>query len=351
MMRHSLQRSSLVLAIQALLAMAPECLISAELSQPATWQAPTAREVYAQIKPWIAATAANANRRAKAEALWSGDAVDRTEDLFERVLDTVVILDKQAADFIRKCRSGEANDLAELSLEILDDPARPDFVLSHLRLLYAQSLASHQLYDEAGDQLSRLEVGMVADPASLLFYQAAIQFRLRQKDKALAILRRLLENETSLPLRFASVARLMEADLQAFEPDSLDEVARLMDSVRVRLGHGRAGKKVRQEEDEVIAKLDKMIDEMEKQRQQSQSAGAANGIQSNQPARDSQLAGGRGQGDVDQKPQGDDTDWGDLPDQAREEALQHVGKDYPSHYRDIIEEYFRTLAREEGREE
>ena len=49
--------------------------------------------------------------------------------------------------------------------------------------------------------------------------------------------------------------------------DSLDEIARMMDDIRRRLALARAGKVVRDEEDEVIAKLEKMIDEMEKQRQ------------------------------------------------------------------------------------
>ncbi len=40
------------------------------------------------------------------------------------------------------------------------------------------------------------------------------------------------------------------------------------------------------------------------------------------------------------------TDWGNLPPKEREEALQQLGKDLPSHYRDVIEEYFRKLARD-----
>ena len=38
--------------------------------------------------------------------------------------------------------------------------------------------------------------------------------------------------------------------------------------------------------------------------------------------------------------------WGDLPPKEREEALQQMGRDFPAHYRDAIEEYFRKLATE-----
>ena len=34
--------------------------------------------------------------------------------------------------------------------------------------------------------------------------------------------------------------------------------------------------------------------------------------------------------------------------QAREEALQQIGKDFPSQYRDVVEQYFRKLAAEKA---
>ncbi len=57
-------------------------------------------------------------------------------------------------------------------------------------------------------------------------------------------------------------------------------------------------------------------------------------------------AGGTGPGDVAPKQLGTETDWGNLPPKQREEALQQLSKDLPSHYRDVIEEYFRKLARD-----
>jgi hypothetical protein len=37
-----------------------------------------------------------------------------------------------------------------------------------------------------------------------------------------------------------------------------------------------------------------------------------------------------------------------MPDKDRERALQEVGREFPSHYREVIEEYFRRLAAEES---
>jgi hypothetical protein len=49
---------------------------------------------------------------------------------------------------------------------------------------------------------------------------------------------------------------------------------------------------------------------------------------------------------VDQKPTGKTAGWGNLPPKEREEALQQMSKDLPAHYRELIEEYFRKLARD-----
>ncbi len=56
--------------------------------------------------------------------------------------------------------------------------------------------------------------------------------------------------------------------------------------------------------------------------------------------------GGKGPGKVDPKSIGTKAGWGNLPPKERQEALQQIGKDLPAHYREVIEEYFRKLARE-----
>jgi len=99
----------------------------------------------------------------------------------------------------------------------------------------------------------------------------------------------------------------------------------------------------------VIASLDKLIEEIEKQQQQQQQQGAGGGRSAppSQAMPDSRIAGAKGPGNVDRKNLGRTAGWGDLPAKDREEALQQIGKDFPAHYRDIIEQYFRKLATED----
>ena len=60
--------------------------------------------------------------------------------------------------------------------------------------------------------------------------------------------------------------------------------------------------------------------------------------------------GGLGAGEVTKKNIGSKSGWGDMPPKDREDALQHIGQEFPSHCRDIVEQYFRRLATEEGTE-
>ena len=211
---------------------------------------------------------------------------------------------------------------------------------NNLRLLFGRWLARERLYDEALEQLAGMSTGDVADPASLLFYQSVVYHRLLKKDEALAAIEQLLGG-TQVPLRYRTVAELMKADIEPLEDESLDHIARRMDDVRRRLDLGRAGKKVLAVEDGVIESLDKLIKKMEEQRQQQQGGGGGGG---GKPAEDSRILGGTGPGNVTKKKIGDKTSWGDLPPKQRREAMQQISKDYPPHYREIIEQYFKRLA-------
>jgi hypothetical protein len=170
-----------------------------------------------------------------------------------------------------------------------------------------------------------------------------------QPDRADTALSQLLERQAELPTRYQKLADLMRKDLSGLEDESLDHISRRMEDVRRRLAQGRSGERVQGVENGVIESLDKLIKKIEDQMQQSQcNAGAAGGQPSGTPMQDSQIAELKGPGKVDQKDIGRRAGWGNLPDKDREKALQDIGREFPSHYREVIEEYFRRLASEES---
>lgn len=319
-----------------------------DLKQKATWSQPTLEQAKARVDQWLAAEKLDEVAKAKVETLWTA-AAGQPEgvDLLERVAATATVVNPNVQPLVTLCHGTEPM-FAAPKFAFLADEKTPAWIRSHLKLLLARSLTQRNLMDEALEQMADLKVEDVVDPTSLLFYQAVCHHRLLDKEKCLPALAKLMENKGSLPRRFETVAALMEADLAPLKPDSLDEVARLMDDVERRLGLHRAGKVVRKEEDDVIAKLDKMIEEMEKAAAAAAAAaaGSSGGSQPNAPMQDSMPGGGSGPGDVEQKRIGARAGWGNLPPKERQEALQQISKGLPSHYRDVIEEYFRKLARD-----
>ena len=238
---------------------------------------------------------------------------------------------------------------------VADEKLDP-FVRNNLRLLLGRWLAQDRYYDESLAQLagiaagrrggSRVAVVLSGGRPSLAVYERRTGPRQSAK---------LFERRDELPRRYATMAMLMQADLAMLKDESLDHVSRRMNDITRRLDFGRAGKKMQGVENGVIASLDKMIEELEKQKQgdggggggDGQGGGPAGGIRSSGPAADSNIAQGKGPGNIDRKTIGSSSGWGDLPAKEREEALQQIGKDFPSHYRDIIESYFRKIAESE----
>ena len=125
-----------------------------------------------------------------------------------------------------------------------------------------------------------------------------------------------------------------------------------MRDVERRLDLGRAGKRVREEEQEIVDKLEKLIDKAEQQLQEQQQQQQQQRQQQQQNERqrqameESQLGSERGPGDVDRKDQGERSNWGNLPPAERQESLQRLTEKLPSHYRSVIEGSFRQLAKD-----
>lgn len=325
---------------------------AAQLSSAASWSAPTPQEIKSQLDPWLASQSLNDEQKQQIDVLWaaSGEGLS-SSDLLDQLSATLAVANADAAALVKFCQQPRATAVLP-SFAILADESQPTLVRSNLRLVYGRWLAQHDMHEEALAQLEGLAPNDVADPASLLFFSSVCHHRLRNKETCLPLIAQLMENEAEVPRRFREVAQLMQADLEPLKPDTLDEVARLMDSIRRRLDLARVGKRVREEEEQVISKLDKMIDDLEKQRQQMQQAQASpsDGKSPATPLEESRAAGMRGKGDVDPKKLEDNGRWRDLPPKDRHEALQQISKELPAHYREAIEEYFRKLARESENE-
>jgi hypothetical protein len=335
--------------LAALLCLAPAAHALDEFGPRPTWRAPRAADVREQVIAWLDHEKIEADARAKILALWpEGEEAADAGVLLDRLAESFALADPEVKKLVELC-GGPRRQWILPDFPRLTDPSRPEFERANLRLYSGRWLAQVRLYDEALAMLDGLEPLQVVDPAGLLFYQTILNQRLLNIEAGRQYALRLLEREDELPDRYQYLARLIREDLQGLEKDSLDHISRRMGDVQRRLELGRAGKKVRIEEDGVIAALDKLIEKLEKQRQQQQQlASSSGGRQSNRPAEESRIMGGKGPGKVEKKDIGSGSGWGDLPPKQREEALQQIGQEFPSHYRDAIEQYFRQIAGEEA---
>jgi len=332
-----------------------------EFGAQATWSAPSVAEARAQVFKWLDERKPADDVRAQVEKLWPADEKSPADnaEILDRVGATIVLVEPAAKDLVEFCATHREQILVPEFAVLKDEKLHP-FVRNNLRLLLGRWLAQEKYYDESLGHIGKLEPADVVDPASLLFYQSVNHHWFLDKKEGMKTIGKLFERREELPRRYATMAMLMQADLSTLKDESLDHIARRMNDVTRRLDFGRAGKKVQGVENGVIASLDKLIEELEQQAQSAAAAaaqgqgqgqngqrGPAQGIRSQNPASDSTPATGKGPGNVNKKGIGSKSGWGDLPAKEREEALQQIGKDFPSHYREIVESYFRKIAESE----
>lgn len=325
--------------------------VRAEITFEATWESPSYQVVREQMLSWLRDAELAPSDEASVRKLWPAQPPDE--------LTPGQILDLAAASFA--AASPDAAKLVALCNNAYQGPTVPDtqwladaeaspLVQRNLRLYYARWLAQYGLYDEVLHQLADLRPEEVIDPASLLFYQMAAYHQLVRPDEARSAMVQLMEREATLPRRFQQVAQLVERDLAGLEDESLDHIARRMHDIRRRLAYGRAGAQVQDIEQGVLDSLDKKINDLEEQQKQQQaaaSAGSSGGAQQpSQGMQDSKIAELKAPMKVDRRDIGNKSGWGDLPPKERERALQQIGREFPAHYRELVEQYFRELASE-----
>jgi hypothetical protein len=312
-----------------------------------TWHPPKVPEVKTQVVAWLEQSTIDSAVRAKALTIVNSISDQATgSDLLDRMAEVFAVVDPKVAQLVEICSRARSRMVLPTFAWMTDSKTAP-LVAANMRLYYGRWLVQGQWFEEALEQLGGLKTSEVVAPAELLFYQGVTYHRMLNKAEGLKVIGQLIDGAEASPRRYIAVAYLLQADLNSLEEETLDHIARRMEDVQRRLDLGRAGPKVRKVEDGVIESLDKMIKKIEDE-QDKQNQSQAHSLQSSKPADVSRPAGGNAPGNVAKKDIGHKSGWGDLPPKEREEALQQMGRDFPPHYRDAIEEYFRKLAAEQN---
>lgn len=320
---------------------------SDELAQEASWKLPSQDTISDAFKKWgtessVPAEVADDIQQLIVKHTVSGSAGQARSNV-DLIIDGLALGREDVAKFRDALNAQRNTSIPPDFTSLTENKEESEFLRHHVRLYLGRWLAQNEYYDESLSHLNKLKVKEVLDPPSLLFYRALMEHQLLKKDECVKTTKQLLENESQLPKRFGVLARLVLADIEPLKADSLDEISRMMGDIRRRTGLHRSGKLVIKREEEVIKKLDKLIEELEAA--QKQQAASTSKRPSN-PLDKAQSVQGLGSGEVKSKRVKDGGDWGDLPPAERAAALAEMAKDMPPHYRAVIEEYFRQLAKE-----
>lgn len=244
------------------------------------------------------------------------------------------------------------------------------YILLHASALLSRALVESERLEEAEELLAPLAAGE-KELIERTFLEADVDFllaycQLSNLDYELARMSlQSFENQhPDAPERLRLPARQMLQELAARQPEGLGEVSDLMVYAGRRLSVGRADKPVKERQDRAVELLDKLIKQAEQREQQQnkdknqsdrqgqpqgQQQGQPNGNdRSNSAAQDSMRPLGKGKiGELHRSAEARPGDeWGKMSPEEREQILQSLRRNFPSQYRQLVEQYYRQLAKE-----
>ncbi|MEQ9408530.1 MAG: hypothetical protein RIK87_12420 [Fuerstiella sp.] len=303
-----------------------------------------------QIRPelltWLTTAGASSEITAKISEVWSDD--DRLARLTGEELLDLLVTSFAEVDVATERLVEETYGAGPVQGVIYDGIRSATIYRHQVQQYHARWLVQHRYYDEALPLLTELPAEDVIDPAGLLFYRALCQSQLLLRRDAINSLTLLLHYTLDVPDRFRVVAEMLQKDLAGQKDDGMDQVALLMKDVERRLDLGRSGEKTQEQEEAVIAALDKLLEELDEQNQQQNSAGGSGSSQQNQSgtqgASRSQIKGSPAAGEADQKDLTETGKWGMLDQQAEAQARELIRQKFPPNFLDQIGRYTRKLA-------
>lgn len=313
----------------------------------------TAKADDAKAKAAAYLTAAGKLDPAAFDAVWAKDG----RSVFDRTIDSLVLGSPDAAALLKAAKNPDADAPQTAPAFLTDDKADP-FFKANVATAYAKALAGKRVYEEALDALKAVQPEQVVDPGTYYFFKAVSEHALIQKEQAVGSITRLLDDVADTPDRYKMVATLMFFDMQNWSADAKDlaNVGRLMDNSGRRLDLARGGEKTQDIQKKIIFRLDEKIKELENQCKGGQCNGGAcpNGgegqkpgpgnLNPNTPASDSQIMGGGGDGKIDDKKLKKlGEEWGKLPAAERAKAIQEITREVPPKFRQMVDDYFKSL--------
>lgn len=192
-----------------------------------------------------------------------------------------------------------------------------------------------------------------------LFLQGTAQARLLKRKDAEQSLTRFVDEYPHAPERLVVGAKHQLLELQYIDEGSIVDVQDRMDYSRRRLSLQRSDDPTQTEQNNIIVMLEKLIKEAEEKECNCRGSGSGSGKGGKPGGKGGQApAGGADQSNA---PQGESKvgsldkinrgkmgdQWGGLRDKKREEVLSALKAKFPDRYKELVEQYYKSLQDEE----
>lgn len=188
-----------------------------------------------------------------------------------------------------------------------------------------------------------------ADRHKYYFYKMVNEFSINQKTEALKT-SEYFDNiffDEPVPERYEKIVFLMKEELKTWQEDDIPDIARDMKTVRDRINNYKHPEETQRIQKEIIRKLDKQIQDIEKQLEKANAS--ASGKEPSSPLPDDvhSPANISGPGKVNPKDYKDESHaWGKLPEKERAKAMQKKLYQLPESKLKLIEDYYKRAASE-----
>lgn len=329
----------------------PEAPVEQETpAAPTELYAPMApADVKAKVLAWVDSKGIQETPQRKQIAeLWADVSALKARDLLELTVQTFALADQPTATLLQSCILIDAP--LKAPQELFDNLDHGDtFYSSQVSLYFARYLSQRSMFDEALWIFEDTDAKNVIDPATYFFHRTMCEHQLFLQKEALLSVKTLLENTEDVPTSYSQVATLVKYDLENLKEKSLGHVSHKMNDSKRRLHLARSGQRTQKVQDEIVTLLDEIIEKMEQQMGGGSGDGSqdqeSNQNQSSSPANESRVKGNTAPGNVDKKEFQDREVWGKLPEKEETRANNIINKNFPSHYKKVIEEYSKKLAK------
>ena len=246
-----------------------------------------------------------------------------------------------------------------------DDP----YLSANAAVFEARSLVEQKRIEAAQQRLATLAAQEVTlrdhtlHAADVRFLIGYCQLHTLHYDEAIKTLETFGKDYPHASERLQVTAKQIVQELRRRQADGISDVADLMAYAGRRLGHGTSNKAVTSKQAKAVALLDALIKTAEDKECKSGSCkkcgGKSKGCkacggppsgnqQPSSPANQSKLPGGGSKtGQLRATVARPGEAWGQMPESERDRILQAVKKNFPARYRELVEQYYKQLARKQ----